>query len=177
SVTYDHRLKRMGHPVRSAKPKLQIGGLVVGWVTTSEYPLLYVFGVVKLLPIKACRRAERNGESHEARSRFTARSCLSDYKCCFSLHLLPGIFYRMFSSASVVRLSLPLFHSLHPILQYLNTFPRIMGPILLIRVNSVKCFLEVLQSLVKKPLMCVGHSANSAAVQRFQSICCRYPTL
>ena len=43
SVTYDHRLKRKGHPVRSAKLKLQIGGLVVGWVTTSEYPLLYVF--------------------------------------------------------------------------------------------------------------------------------------
>ena len=42
SVTYDHRLKRKGHPVRSAKLKLQIGGLVVGWVTTSEYPLLYV---------------------------------------------------------------------------------------------------------------------------------------
>ena len=42
-VTYDHRLKRIGHPVRSAIHKLEIGGLVVGWVTTSEYPLLYVF--------------------------------------------------------------------------------------------------------------------------------------
>jgi 4-hydroxybenzoate polyprenyltransferase len=41
--TYDHRLKRIGHPVRSAIHKLEIGGLVVGWVTTSEYPLLYVF--------------------------------------------------------------------------------------------------------------------------------------
>ena len=41
-VTYDHRLKRIGHPVRSAIHKLQIGGLVVGWVTTSESPLLYV---------------------------------------------------------------------------------------------------------------------------------------
>ena len=40
--TYDHRLKRIGHPVRSAIHKLQIGGLVVGWVTTSESPLLYV---------------------------------------------------------------------------------------------------------------------------------------
>ncbi|CCD43518.1 hypothetical protein BofuT4_P011940.1 [Botrytis cinerea T4] len=40
SVTYDHRLKRIGHPVRSAIHKLQIGGLVVGWVTTSESPLL-----------------------------------------------------------------------------------------------------------------------------------------
>ena len=42
SVTYDHRLKTTGHPVRSAIHKLQIDGLVVGWVTTSEFPLLYV---------------------------------------------------------------------------------------------------------------------------------------
>jgi hypothetical protein len=42
-ITYDHRLKRTGHPVRSAIHNLEIGGLVVGWVTTSEYPLLYVF--------------------------------------------------------------------------------------------------------------------------------------
>ncbi|CCD45815.1 hypothetical protein BofuT4_P048330.1 [Botrytis cinerea T4] len=41
SDTYDHRLKRIGHPVRSAIHKLQIGGLVVGWVTTSESPLFY----------------------------------------------------------------------------------------------------------------------------------------
>jgi hypothetical protein len=41
--TYDHRLKNIGHPVRSAIHKLQIGRLVVGWVTTSEYLLLYVF--------------------------------------------------------------------------------------------------------------------------------------
>jgi hypothetical protein len=44
--TYDHRLKKIGHPVRSAILKLQIGGLVVGWVTTSEYPLLYVIFVL-----------------------------------------------------------------------------------------------------------------------------------
>jgi hypothetical protein len=43
SFTYDHRLKKTGHPVRSAIHKLQIGRLVVGWVTTSEYLLLYVF--------------------------------------------------------------------------------------------------------------------------------------
>jgi hypothetical protein len=43
SVTYDHRLRRIGHPVRSAIHKPQIGRLVVGWVTTSEYLLLYVF--------------------------------------------------------------------------------------------------------------------------------------
>ena len=42
SDTYDHRLKRIGHPVRSAIHKLQIGRLVVGWVTTSESLLLYV---------------------------------------------------------------------------------------------------------------------------------------
>ena len=43
TVTYDHRLESTGHPVRSAIHKLQIGRLVVGWVTTSEYLLLYVF--------------------------------------------------------------------------------------------------------------------------------------
>ena len=43
TFTYDHRLERIGHPVRSAIHKLQIGRLVVGWVTTSEYLLLYVF--------------------------------------------------------------------------------------------------------------------------------------
>jgi hypothetical protein len=43
STTYDHRLKRIGHPVRSAIHKPHIGRLVVGWVTTSEYLLLYVF--------------------------------------------------------------------------------------------------------------------------------------
>lgn len=42
-VTYDHRLRRIGHPVRSAIHKPQIGSLVVGWVTTSESLLLYVF--------------------------------------------------------------------------------------------------------------------------------------
>ena len=42
--TYDHRLRRKtGHPVRSAIHKPQIGRLVVGCVTTSEYLLLYVF--------------------------------------------------------------------------------------------------------------------------------------
>jgi hypothetical protein len=42
AITYDHRLRRTGHPVRSAIHKPQIGRLVVGWVTTSEYLLLYV---------------------------------------------------------------------------------------------------------------------------------------
>ena len=46
STTCDHRLWRIGHPVRSAIHKPQIGGLVVGSVTTSEYPLLHVFDFV-----------------------------------------------------------------------------------------------------------------------------------
>jgi hypothetical protein len=49
STTYDHRLERTGHPVRSAIHKLQIGGLVVGSVTTSEYPLSYVFDFLAAL--------------------------------------------------------------------------------------------------------------------------------
>ncbi len=39
---YGHRLKKTRHPVRSAKVKLQIDLLVVGWVTTSESRLLYI---------------------------------------------------------------------------------------------------------------------------------------
>ena len=42
NCTYGHRLKNNRHPVRSAKDKLQIDQLVVGWVTTSEYWLLYI---------------------------------------------------------------------------------------------------------------------------------------
>ena len=50
SVTYDHRLRNTGHPVRSAIHKPQIGRLVVGWVTTSEYLLLYVLFLVLAQP-------------------------------------------------------------------------------------------------------------------------------
>ena len=43
SSTYDHRTLKTRLPVRSALFKQRTGGLVVRWVTTSEYPLLYVF--------------------------------------------------------------------------------------------------------------------------------------
>jgi hypothetical protein len=36
-------------PVRSALFKQRTGGLVVRWVTTSEYPLLYVFAILLAL--------------------------------------------------------------------------------------------------------------------------------
>jgi hypothetical protein len=49
SSTYGHRNKKTRVPVRSLIDKLVIGGLVVGWVTTSESPLLYVFGNFILL--------------------------------------------------------------------------------------------------------------------------------
>ncbi|RAH47679.1 hypothetical protein BO95DRAFT_358441 [Aspergillus brunneoviolaceus CBS 621.78] len=41
--TYDHRVWKIGLPVRSAVLKPHAGRLVVGWVTTSESLLLYVF--------------------------------------------------------------------------------------------------------------------------------------
>ena len=50
--TYGHRLKDNQHPVRSAKDKLQIDQLVVGWVTTSEYWLLYVFAFCIFEPMR-----------------------------------------------------------------------------------------------------------------------------
>jgi hypothetical protein len=43
SSTYDHRVWKTGLPVRSAILKPHAGWLVVGWVTTSESQLLYVF--------------------------------------------------------------------------------------------------------------------------------------
>ena len=43
SGTYDHRVWKTGLPVRSAVLKPHAGELVVGWVTTSESSLLYVF--------------------------------------------------------------------------------------------------------------------------------------
>ncbi|KAJ9484854.1 hypothetical protein VN97_g8508 [Penicillium thymicola] len=42
-TTYDHRVWKTGLPVRSAVLKPHAGELVVGWVTTSESSLLYVF--------------------------------------------------------------------------------------------------------------------------------------
>lgn len=47
--TYDHRLRKLGHPVRSAILKPQIGKLVVEWVTISESLLLYVFNFLSLI--------------------------------------------------------------------------------------------------------------------------------
>ena len=43
TTTYDHRVWKTGLPVRSAVLKPHAGRLVVGWVTTSESLLLYVF--------------------------------------------------------------------------------------------------------------------------------------
>ncbi len=43
--TYDHRTLKTRLGVRSALFKQRTGGLVVRWVTTSEYPLLYVFEI------------------------------------------------------------------------------------------------------------------------------------
>ena len=43
SVTYDHRLQKTRDPVRSPRFKLMIGGVVLRWETTGEYPLLYVY--------------------------------------------------------------------------------------------------------------------------------------
>ena len=42
AITYGHRSQKTEDPVRSPVLKLQTGGLVLRWVTTWEYPLLYV---------------------------------------------------------------------------------------------------------------------------------------
>ncbi|RAK83044.1 hypothetical protein BO79DRAFT_161873, partial [Aspergillus costaricaensis CBS 115574] len=47
--TYDHRVWKTGLPVRSAVLKPHAGRLVVGWVTTSESLLLYVFYFFSML--------------------------------------------------------------------------------------------------------------------------------
>ena len=50
SSTYDHRKVKTGHPVRSGVLKHFTGCVVVGWVTTSEFQLLYVLFFLPLLP-------------------------------------------------------------------------------------------------------------------------------
>jgi hypothetical protein len=50
--TYDHRTLKTRLPVRSALFKQRTGGLVVRWVTTSEYPLLYVFVLLHSSPLQ-----------------------------------------------------------------------------------------------------------------------------
>jgi hypothetical protein len=55
-VTYDHRTLKTRLPVRSALFKQRTGGLVVRWVTTSEYPLLYVFCILAALCASRCAR-------------------------------------------------------------------------------------------------------------------------
>ncbi|RAK73266.1 hypothetical protein BO72DRAFT_247513 [Aspergillus fijiensis CBS 313.89] len=52
SITYDHRVWKIGLPVRSAVLKPHAGRLVVGWVTTSESLLLYVFFSVCALTLR-----------------------------------------------------------------------------------------------------------------------------
>jgi hypothetical protein len=43
SVTYDHRHRKTRDPVRSPIDKPVIARLVLGWVTTGESLVLYVF--------------------------------------------------------------------------------------------------------------------------------------
>jgi hypothetical protein len=57
TCTYDHRTLKIELPVRSAVLKQCTGGLVVRWVTTSEYPLLYVFTF--LLRVRRQRKKEK----------------------------------------------------------------------------------------------------------------------
>jgi hypothetical protein len=56
--TYDHRTLKIELPVRSAVLKQCTGGLVVRWVTTGEYPLLYVFDFVFFLRERGRSRAD-----------------------------------------------------------------------------------------------------------------------
>ena len=57
--TYDHRTLKTRLPVRSALFKQRTGGLVVRWVTTSEYPLLYVFVVLVVIVVAIGKRSVR----------------------------------------------------------------------------------------------------------------------
>jgi hypothetical protein len=63
SITYDHRTLKTRLPVRSALFKQRTGGLVVRWVTTSEYPLLYVFAFFcHSIWVRMVRRKSFNGQ-------------------------------------------------------------------------------------------------------------------
>ena len=47
---YDQRLWKARDPVCSPLDKLETAGLVVGWVTTSESPVLYMYFFLFLNP-------------------------------------------------------------------------------------------------------------------------------
>jgi hypothetical protein len=80
SSTYDHRTLKTRLPVRSALFKQRTGGLVVRWVTTSEYPLLYVFAIFFFLD-KATVVLSRLQAGHRRELRFSAaRSSLRSAK-------------------------------------------------------------------------------------------------
>jgi hypothetical protein len=55
--TYDHRTLKTRLPVRSALFKQRTSGLVVRWVNTSEYPLLYVFCHCFRLVVVPCKQS------------------------------------------------------------------------------------------------------------------------
>ena len=75
--TYDHRVWKTGLPVRSAVLKPHAGRLVVGWVTTSESRLLYVF---------LCERSEH---LHKAKGgRYSLFLRMNTHKLC------PGACHR-----------------------------------------------------------------------------------
>ena len=73
--TYDHRTLKTRLPVRSALFKQRTGGLVVRWVTTSEYPLLYVFGIFWHLKEGMTRRGVR------------VDGCVRAWYICFELSM------------------------------------------------------------------------------------------
>ncbi|PYH78355.1 hypothetical protein BO82DRAFT_421978, partial [Aspergillus uvarum CBS 121591] len=73
--TYDHRVWKTGLPVRSAVLKPHAGRLVVGWVTTSESLLLYVFCDFRVLQYLA--------NIHEVES-IIINSTAGEISCLFS---------------------------------------------------------------------------------------------
>jgi hypothetical protein len=81
--TYDHRTLKIELPVRSAVLKQCTGGLVVRWVTTSEYPLLYVFEVFARSGV--CSRTFLLGRGNESSNSIPLLISLKLYAACMPI--------------------------------------------------------------------------------------------
>ncbi|KAF1965616.1 hypothetical protein BU23DRAFT_22442 [Bimuria novae-zelandiae CBS 107.79] len=81
--TYDHSTLKIGLPVRSALHKQRSDGSVLGWVTTGESPLLYVFAFFALVDLAVIcpRRAKR--APHDRRKHLPTLLYLYSYGIIF----------------------------------------------------------------------------------------------
>ncbi|KAF2641165.1 hypothetical protein P280DRAFT_398147, partial [Massarina eburnea CBS 473.64] len=93
NITYDHRIMSTELPVRSAVLKHDTGGLVVRWVTTGEYLLLYVFALFGVLFFEISADYVSNAENKYLDYKLTVRPLDSDVLCRYRSRWARGRLY------------------------------------------------------------------------------------